>query len=47
MNALLSAHTPLRDFRADLCACFTRRGDALFDLTDALLTVDAVPAPST
>jgi hypothetical protein len=45
MNELLSAHTPLRDFRAALYACFTRRADALFELTDALLTADAVPSP--
>ena len=45
MNELLSAHTPLRDFRADLYACFTRRADALFDLGDALRTADAVPSP--
>jgi hypothetical protein len=45
MNEPLSAHTMLRDFRADLHACLSRRGDALFDLTDALLTADAVPSP--
>src|SRR5215213_6428789 len=45
MNELLSAHTSLRDFRADFYACLSRRGDALFDLTDALLTADAVPSP--
>jgi DDE superfamily endonuclease len=45
MNELLSAHTPLRDFRAALYGCFTRRADALFDLADALLTADAVPSP--
>ena len=35
----------LRAFRADLYACFTQRRDALFDLADALLTVEAVPSP--
>jgi hypothetical protein len=35
----------LATFRADLDACFTQRRDALFDLTDALLTADAVPSP--
>jgi hypothetical protein len=45
MNELLSAHTPLRDFRADFYACLSRRGDALFELTDALLTAEAVPSP--
>ena len=45
MNELLSDHTPLRDFRADFYACLSRRGDALFELTDALLTAEAVPSP--
>jgi hypothetical protein len=45
MNQLLSAPAPLRDFRAGFSACLSRRGDALFDLTDALLTADAVPSP--
>jgi hypothetical protein len=39
------ARAALATFRADLYACFTRRRDALFDLTDALLTADAVPSP--
>ncbi len=29
-------------FRAELHACFSRRGDALLDLTDALLCAPAV-----
>ena len=45
MNELRSAHAPLRDFRADFYACLSRRGDALFDLADALLAADAVPSP--
>src|SRR5262245_60752066 len=35
----------LNTFRTDLYACFAQRRDALFDLTDALLTADAVPSP--
>lgn len=35
----------LRQFRADLHACFYRRADALVDLTDALLTAGQVLAP--
>src|SRR5438045_4880660 len=44
MNAS-SSLTALRDFRSALYACFERRADALFELTDALLTADPVPAP--
>jgi hypothetical protein len=36
---------PLRTFRAALYTCFTRRAAALFDLLDALLTVEAIPSP--
>lgn len=35
----------LRGFREDLYSCFERRGDALFELTDALLTAGTVPSP--
>src|SRR5689334_25430377 len=35
----------LRDFRDDFYACLYRRADALFELTDALLSADAVPSP--
>ncbi len=35
----------LRTFRYSLYECFHRRADALFELTDALLTADAVPSP--
>ena len=35
----------LTTFRGDLYACFAQRRDALFDLTDALLTADAVASP--
>jgi hypothetical protein len=33
---------PLRTFRADLYGCFRRRGDALFELADALMTAGAI-----
>src|SRR5215218_3400533 len=32
-------------FRHSLYECLHRRGDALFELADALLTADAVPSP--
>ncbi len=35
----------LRTFRHSLHACFDRRADALFELTDALLTAGVVPSP--
>jgi hypothetical protein len=35
----------LRTFRYSLYECLQRRADALFELTDALLTADAVPSP--
>ena len=35
----------LRAFRDSLYRCFDRRADALFELTDALLTAGAVPSP--
>ena len=35
----------LRDFRDDFYACLYRRGDALFELADAVLTAGAVPSP--
>jgi hypothetical protein len=34
-----------RAFRNSLYNCFYRRADALFELTDALLTAQAVPSP--
>ena len=36
-------------FRRSLYECFNRRGDALFELTDAMLTADGAPPlpPST
>jgi hypothetical protein len=36
--------TGLGQFRAELHACFPRRADALFELSDALLCVPAVPS---
>ncbi len=44
MNAS-SSLSLVQHFRAALYACFERRADALFELTDALLTADPVPAP--
>jgi DDE superfamily endonuclease len=35
----------LRAFRSSLYECFHRRADALFELTDALLTAEALPSP--
>jgi hypothetical protein len=34
-----------RAFRSSLYDCLYRRGDALFELTDALLTAETVPSP--
>lgn len=39
------ALTTLRTFRTTLHACFTQRRDALFELTDALLTGSPAPSP--
>lgn len=39
------AFASLCAFRAALYACFTRRAAALFDLIDALLSVESVPSP--
>jgi hypothetical protein len=37
----------LHSFRRSLYECLHRRGDALFELTDAILTADgAVPSPA-
>ena len=40
-----TSYVALRDFRNDLYACGYRRADALFDLTDALLTAGPLPSP--
>jgi hypothetical protein len=40
-NALRALHA----FRYSFYECLYRRADALFELTDALLTADAVPSP--
>ena len=40
-----TGHVALRDFRNAVYACFSQRGDALFDLVDALPTAGAVPSP--
>lgn len=39
------ARDVLRRFRHSLYGCFDRRTDALFDLTDAVLTAGVVPSP--
>jgi hypothetical protein len=41
----LSALDTFRAFRSSLYDCLHRRADALFELTDALLTAEAVPSP--
>ncbi len=40
-----SALDTFRAFRSSLYDCLHRRADALFELTDALLTAEAVPSP--
>ena len=40
-----SAVDAFRAFRSSLYDCLRRRADALFELTDALLTAEAVPSP--
>jgi hypothetical protein len=35
----------LHAFRCSLYECLHRRGDALFELTDAILTAGSVPSP--
>ena len=35
----------LHAFRNSLYRCFDRRSDALFELTDAILTLDCAPSP--
>jgi hypothetical protein len=40
-----SALDTFRAFRNSLYNCLHRRADALFELTDALLTAEAVPSP--
>ena len=37
--------TGMRAFRARLHGCFRRRADALFELTDAILTIGSAPSP--
>jgi hypothetical protein len=37
--------TGMRTFSAQLRGCFGRRADALFELTDAILTAGSVPSP--
>src|SRR5215218_9269839 len=40
-----SALDTFRDFRSSLYNCLHRRADALFELTDSLLTAEPVPSP--
>jgi hypothetical protein len=40
-----SALDTFRAFRSSLYNCFHRRADTLLELTDALLTAEAVPSP--
>jgi len=44
MNTLVATRHDLQTFRDDFYRCLGRRADALFDLTDAMLT--AGPQPS-
>jgi len=41
----MESYDALRAFRRSFYECLHRRADALFELTDALLTADAVPSP--
>jgi hypothetical protein len=45
MNSSTQPLDSLRAFRDSLYRCFERRADALFELTDALLTAGPVPSP--
>src|SRR5215204_2024895 len=45
MNSSAQSLDSLRAFRDSLYRCFERRADALFELTDALLTAGPVPSP--
>lgn len=40
-----AAHQALWDFRAALYRCFGRRADALFEVSDALLSAGPLPSP--
>jgi DDE superfamily endonuclease len=40
-----SALNTFRAFRSSLYDCLHRRADALFELTDAILTAEPVPSP--
>ena len=45
MDSSAQSLDSLRAFRDSLYRCFERRADALFELTDALLTAGPVPSP--
>jgi DDE superfamily endonuclease len=42
---IMDSYDALRSFRRSFYDCLNRRADALFEITDALLTSDAVPSP--
>ena len=41
----MEPYDALHSFRRSFYECLQRRADALFELTDAILTSDAVPSP--
>lgn len=45
MDSSARTFSTLRTFRDSFYRCFSRRADALFELTDALLTAGSVPSP--
>src|SRR5215218_3169076 len=45
MDSSAQSLDSLRTFRSSLYRCFERRADALFELTDALLSAGPVPSP--
>ena len=45
MDSSAQSLASLRAFRSSLYRCFEHRADALFELTDALLTAGPVPSP--
>ncbi len=45
MDPSARTFSTLRTFRDSFYRCFSRRADALFELTDALLTAGSVPSP--
>ena len=43
--SIMESHDALHSFRRSFYECLHRRGDALFELADALLAADGVPSP--